>query len=315
MLEHKEALQMALQDGGSGVVLGEIIKGGVVSQVYGGAVDGEPVVVKHTGDFAPDYPSPLFISRAMQDVDVAVLERLAGSPVRVPRVVEHHPDISTTVMEDLTQEGFAMLSTAIVERRVPLETGQAIGHTLATLVTTARSWARFDTVETAKSSMDQRGIELRMAYPNDDTGYRQLEARHVDDNRYWTWADGHPKNILHNANGEIALIDFGESYFGDQKFILPNFLAQIAVYDQAGYFDHGDGRKYMGDCIGAYAEVEPIPDERLFCQYLGMETLHRSQGRWIEGVTTIGQKLGAYGFGLRVYENATSVNGLLNMMR
>lgn len=307
-------MQQALQKHGSTVILRDTLKGGIVSQVYTGTLGDKPVVVKHTDDFSPDYPTNLLIDKGMQNVDAFVLKRLENSVVRVPELIETFPKLSTTIMEDLSAMGYTLLSSAILQKHLPAKSAYAIGANLAALAQIARSWKPFDTIESAESSMHQRGLELRLAYPNNAKAYDALKAEHTQNAQYWVWADSHPKNILYNAAGDAAFIDFGESYWGDQRFMLPNFLAHIVVYTLAGYIDRKEASSYISQCIAGYREKEPIIDEHLFCKYLAMEIIHRSNGRWIEGIESAEQKLTIYRFGLGVYEDVTTLDSFVRML-
>ena len=304
-LHTKEALEHALQELGCNVMLQEQLKGGFVSQVYAGVYEDKQVVVKHTEDLIPFDPTDLFINKQGHTVDTLVLNLLNNTSIRVPHVIRHFPDITTTIMEDVRMSGYQLLSNEILSGTFHSNSATSVGNTLAQLAKEARKWKKFKTNESAMGSMYERGLDLRLAYPNTQKQYLALEKQFTEQSEYWMWPDGHPKNIFVNKDGEVACIDFGRSCWADQRYMLPNFLAHIVIYCLGGYIAKDMAREYIHVCTKAYRTYEAI-DESLFCQYLAMEVLHRANGKWIQGIDTSEQKLRIYRFGLQVFDNEIS---------
>lgn len=294
----------------------ETLHGGYMSQVYGATYDESPVVVKHSEDTFPFDPTAFFISRHIQDTEAKVLLNLKNSnAVRVPKIICHFNDITTTVMEDLRPKEFTLMSKIIVAGHLPMESARPIGRALAALTQESRTWKLFETDQTAIQNIYDRGLELRMAYPNNQTQYKMIEHRFTHHNQGWIWVDGTPKNVMITPSGEAAFIDFGLSCYGDQQHTLPNFLSHIAVYFEAGILDKKQSLQYIRDCIDEYCRTEHI-DESSFCQYFGMEILHRSMGKRIQGVERIDQKLALTKIGLRIFdENVESINTLMRVLQ
>ena len=117
------------------------------------------------------------------------------------------------------------------------------------------------------------------------------------------WPDSHPKNIfVNNKTGEVAFIDFGGSYWGDQDFMLPNFIGQFLIYVTGGYISVEFALQYIEKIVSSYSNKVSI-DEALFCKYVGMEILHRAFGKWIEGVNSSDHKVKNIKLGLMIFEN------------
>jgi len=312
---HPEQLTDVLKESGIKIVLGNILKGGTVSQVYESEFENEKVVVKHSETLIPFDPTELSISQNGQNTDNEVLSLLQKSSIRVPELVKVLPGIYTTIMEDLRPSGFQLLNSLILKGELPQNSAEKIGESLAKLAQESRNWKKFETNESPNESIYERGLELRLAYPNSQKQYLELEKIHTENNEHWTWPDGHPKNIFVNADGNTAFIDFGRSYWGDQRFMLPNFLAHIAIYGITGYLKANDSVLYIKNCVQAYKNSEPV-DEELLCKYLGMEVLHRANGKWIEGINTSEQKMALYKFGLTIFDlNVNSIESLLDLFK
>lgn len=302
-LSVQESLEKELQKRGHSITIKNKLKGGVFSQVYDAMLNGKSVVVKHTENVVPFDPTEFFISKKAHLVDTKVLKLLKKSKhIRVPQVFYYYPDITTTIMEDVRNGGFQLLNNFIVEKNLPLSSAKSIGESLALLAKESREWKPFATNESANQSVYERGLELRLAYPNDQKQYLFLEKEFTQNSTYWVWPDGHPKNMFVNGKGEVVFIDFGRSHWGDQRYMLPNFLAHIIIYALSGYIMPKHARTYLQTCAEAYKKIEPV-DEHLFCQYIGMEVLHRANGKWIQGVDTTIQKLALSCFGLSIFDD------------
>lgn len=315
-LRIQENLERELRKRGLAITLKNKLKGGVFSQVYDADFDGKAVVVKHTENVVPFDPTEFFISKKAHYIDTKILKLLKKSPrVSVPHIFRFFPDIETTIMEDVRENGFQLLNNLILEKNLPLPSAESIGKSLAYLAIESRRWKPFVTNESAQQSAYERGLELRLAYPNDQKQYLFLEKEFTQNSSYWVWPDGHPKNMFVNNKGEVAFIDFGRSHWGDQRYMLSNFLAHIVIYSLAGYIKPNQTKGYIQACVSAYKKIEPV-NESVFCQYLAMEVLHRANGKWIQGVDTKKQKLELYHFGLSVFDdNAFTIESLLDLIR
>lgn len=316
-LHKSDLLSIALKKKGLEITLGQSLKGGFVSQIYEAELNdnGEKVVVKHTEDLIPFDPTEIFIGKEGHNTDTYVLKLLQDSKkVRVPKIKHHFSDITTTIMEDLRESGFELLSDLIANGVLP-KIGSEIGLALAHLNNEAKNWTKFETNLSAYQNAYERGLELRLSYPNTQKEYLELEMEFTTNNTNWSWLDGHPKNIFVNKSGELAFIDFGNSSFCDQRFVLPNFLAHIVIFSLTGYYSLEQTIAFVKQCINSYKSVEEI-DEPIFCKYLGMEVLHRTNGKWLSGVDTMDQKIALHKFGLTIFDNnIDNIKSLLELLK
>lgn len=315
-LHTKERLQKELDKRTLNIQLKQLLKGGWVSQVYEATMDGKPVVVKHTEDLIPFNPTELFIGKKGHNVDSHVLKLLQHSQhVRVPKVYLHLPDITTTVMENMRHSGFRLLIDDILNKSFSISSAESAGNTLAYLAQKTRKWKPFKTNLSAEQNAYERGLELRLSYPNTQKEYLALEKEFTGNNRFFAWLDGHPKNIFVNSKGDVAFIDFGNSSFADQRYMLPNFLAHIVLYSLSGYISTSNAKSYVRSCVEAYLRIEPV-DETIFCQYLAMEVFHRAHGKWVSGIDTAEQKLTNLRFAFSIFdERVTSIEKLTSMVK
>ena len=308
-------LQKELQKKGSEIILKENLKGGFISQVYSAILDGKEVVVKHTAGAIPFDPTELYLDKKSHDVDCQVLKNLQNNPkIKVPKLLFDFPEITTSVMENLYSQDFKLMQDQILDKKLSIESAENIGRSIAYLSIESRKWKEFPVVQTASMSIYERGLELRLAYPNSQKQYIELEKEYIKNNKYWSWPDGHPKNIFINQKGEVAFIDFGYSQWADQRFILSSHLAHIVIYSLSGYIEKDIAKKYILQCINTFKEIEPF-EENIFCQYLAMEVLHRANGKWVIGVDSKEQKLALLKFGFTVFDDKiNSINKLLNLI-
>lgn len=309
-----EKLERVLQENNISITLGKTLKGGTVSQIYEAEYKGAPVVVKHTENLIPYDPTELALDKEGHNTDTHILRLLSKEKdVRVPAVIAHLPEITTTILDDVRACGFTLMQDIILKRSLTVSSANTIGTMLARLAQTSRDWEQFPTNESANGSIYERGLELRLAYPNSQKEYLELEKEFTIE-KYWIWPDGHPKNMFINESGEPMLIDFGRSHWGDQRYMLPNFLAHIVLYSLTGYIPRNITTQYIQDCTNAYRRLEPI-DENIFCRYLAMEVLHRSYGKWIAGVNTTTQKTRLIAFGLNLFDKrVTTIHALSSMI-
>jgi hypothetical protein len=315
----KDKLEAELNKRGIKIVLGELLAGGVISQVYEAQMDGKSVIVKHTEDrseslFHPPFsPYDFFLGRESGNLDTVILKKLNGTGIKVPIVLNYLPDIYTSILSDLREEGFILLMSQIINKNINTKSASNVGKNLALLNKEMGKWKQFETVESAEQQIYQRGMELRLFYANTQEHYKELESHYCKKGQY-IWTDGHPKNILSDIDGQVAFIDFGRIHLGDKEYVLPNFLAHIVIYGLAGYIDKLDSIKYILKTIKSFASIEEI-DEEYFCKYLGMEILHRSSGRWIAGIDTREKKLKSIEFGMKVFdEKIIEVKQLLKLL-
>jgi len=247
--------------------------------------------------------------------DVDVLHKLNQSKnIRVPGIIKWIPEINTTIIEDLRETGFFLLNDQIIKNKLDIDSASYIGISIANLLIESKKWKKFNTNESAEQSIYERGLELRLAYPNTQKEYLYLEKEFIGNNKNFCWPDGHPKNIFINQKGECAFIDFGRSHWSDQRYMLPNFLAHIVIYCLAGYIKKDLAKEYILECVKSYKNIEPI-NEEIFCQYLAMEVLHRANGKWITGIEKKEQKLALLNFGMTVFDNkVNTVSKLLTLL-
>lgn len=311
----KEDLEKALKNKGLKIILNKPLKGGFFSKVYSAELDNQSVVVKYIDTIIPFDPTEFFIDKEQSRTDLKVLELFSDSiNVKVPKVLLKIPEINVIIMENLLEQNFILLNDLILDKKLDLNSGEKIGKSLAFFAKESKKFKEFETNESAEQSVYERGLELRLAYPNSQKQYLFLEKEFTKNNQYFCWPDDHPKNIFVKKNGECAFIDFGRSVWADQRYMLPNFLAHIVIYTLTGNIDRNLAKKYIENCIDSYREIEPI-DEDIFRQYLAMEIIHRTTGKWIAGVDTKEQKLTLYKFGLTVFDNKIdSVKKLLQLL-
>jgi len=303
-LINKANLQKELQKRGLNIILKENLKGGFISQVYLAVLDGQEVVVKHTEGAFPFDPTELYLDKKSHRVDTQVLKNLqSNSMVKVPKLLYDFPEITTSIMENLYPQGFSLMQDDIFKNRFSIKAAESVGRSLAYLTIKSRKWKEFpDIVQSAQMSIYERGLELRLSYPNSQKKYLFLEKEYLTNSKYFSWPDCHPKNVFVNEKGEVVFIDFGYSQWADQRFMLPSHLAHIIIYCLAGYIKKELVADYLSQCINTFKEIEPV-DENIFCQYLAMEVFHRANGKWVAGVETKTQKLALLKFGMTVFDD------------
>jgi hypothetical protein len=311
----KEDLQKELQANGLSITMGDVLKGGFFAQVYAAKLDGKPVVVKHVGSLTPFDPTEFYIPEKQFLTDVKILKRLQKSKyIKVPRIIASFPDIKTVILEDMRESSFTLLSDQIMSKELNISSAKSVGAAIAYLVQSSRKWKEFTTNESAEQNIYERGLELRLLYPNSQSQYLALEKEFTENNTNFCWPDGHPKNAFVNKEGEFAFIDFGRSCWADQRFMLPNFLAHIAVFSISGYITKDLAKEYILAAANEYGVIEQL-DQKIFCQYFAMEVLHRAAGKWMSGINSKEQKLALYNFGLTVFdEKIETINGLLEKL-
>ncbi len=304
--KNKDRLETELKKRGLKIKLGNLLAGGVMSQVYEAHLDQKSVIVKHTEDrseglFSPPFsPYDFFLGRESGNLDTKILKKLKNSDIKIPEVLHFFPDIFTTILSDLREEKFVLMMNQILDRKFNIDSAKNVGESLALLNQEMKKWKPFETVESAEQQIYQRGMELRLFYANTQEYYKELEAHYCKKDQY-IWTDGHPKNVLVDPQGQVAFIDFGRSHLGDKEYVLPNFLAHIVIYGLARYIGKTETIDYVTKTMEAFSSIEKI-DEEYFCKYLGMEVLHRSSGKWIAGINTTEKKLNNIEFGMKIFD-------------
>lgn len=319
-LEDKTTLEGYIRSKGIDIKIGSHLKGGVDSQVYEAILNSQAVVVKHTEDRgyklfdAPFSPVDFYIRRENQNIDSKMLRQLSKTNIAVPKLLYYFPEKTVAIMNDARSDGSKLMSSQLLLGELNMKSATSIGTQLGHLCIFGQKIKEFRTVKNRYMQIFERGLELRLAYPNLQEDYKYLENEYIKNVQGWMWPDGHPKNIFVNDSGDPIFIDFGGSFWGDQRFVLPNFLAHIVLYYLAGYLKKDETAQYLNDCIRSYDQIIKV-NETIFCKYLGMEILHRSFGKWIEGINAPKQKVACISFGLNIFENNIStVNGLINTM-
>jgi tRNA A-37 threonylcarbamoyl transferase component Bud32 len=319
---NKSGLQRFLAKHGYDVELGVLLKGGIDSSVYSAIFNKRKIIIKHTEDransiyFPPFSEIDFYVDRKNQNVDSLVLKKLKGTSIRVPSLIKYFPETSTALMEDLRESGFVLMLDQIIDGNLKEKTAECLGDKLAELILLSRKWKSFKCYKNPRSQIFERGLELRLAFPNTQVEYKKLESRFLNNSKNWLWPDAHPKNIfVNNESGEVAFIDFGGSYWGDQEFLLPNFIGQLIIYVICGYIDIEFSEKYINKILIAYKKKIPI-NEELFCKYVGMEILHRSMGKWIQGVETTDNKVKNINVGISIFDgNINTFVSLFDLIR
>jgi hypothetical protein len=310
-----EELENMLRVKGVEVAIGQSLKGGTVSQVYEAQEGETPVVVKYTTDCYDTDPTVYTLPHEAHYVDTKVLKFLATQGVRVPRVLHDFSDTPLTVMEDMRASGFSLFNDVLMRGEVPLGAAQPVGHGIAALQQALGQHEVFETALSGPQNYYERGLELRLAYPNDQTDFKRLEKRFTAANQQLIAVDTHPKNMFVNAAGEVAWIDFGFSTWADRDFALPNCMAHFAIYALTGHVPKDDAADFIEKAVSAYRDVLPIDDE-VTCTYLAAEVLHRWAGKWIGGVGTAEQKLKLLSFGMKVFDKKiTTLPDLTALLR
>jgi hypothetical protein len=309
-------LMAMLDERGVSISIGEGLKGGTVSQVYAAQEGSQPLVVKYTSDCYDTDPTVYFLPHTAHFVDTKLLKYLsANGSVRVPRVLHDFTDVPLTVMEDMRATGFTLLNDHLLKGVLPTQAAEHVGRDIALMQQVLGKHEAFETALSGPQNYYERGLELRLAYPNDQRWYKELEKRFTTANQQLVAVDTHPKNMFVDAEGDAAWIDFGFSAWADRDFALPNCMAHIAIYALAGHIPKTDAATFIEKAVAAYREVLPIGDE-VFCTYLAAEVLHRWAGKWIGGVETTEQKLRMLRFGMKVFdEQVFSIGALTAMLR
>lgn len=309
-------LEKELQKKGLNIKLIDNLKGGFISQVYSASLDGQEVVVKHTEGAYPFDPTELYLDKKSHIIDTKVLKNLQNNAkIKVPKLLYDFPEITTSVMENLFSKNYTLLQNDILKNKFSVKSAKNIGKSLAYLNIESRKWKEFkNVVQNAQMSIYERGLELRLAYPNSQEEYLFLEKEYLANNKYFSWPDCHPKNVFINNKNECVFIDFGYSQWADQRFMLPSYLAHIVIYALSGYIKKESAASHIIQCINSFKSIEPIKED-ILCKYLAMEVFHRANGKWIVGINKKEQKINILRFGYTVFDDKIlTVNKLITLL-
>ncbi len=295
------------------ISLNETLKWWAVSQIYAWEFNWEKentrkkskkVVIKHTNDLIPYDPTEIFISKQWHNTDSEILKHLKQRSILVPHIIKHFPDITTTIMEDVRDQGYELLQFAIDNNKLPIKNAKTLWRDLAQLNNNLANFTG-ELNECAEESFYERAFELRLFYPNNQQHFEDLHQEFCTNSQKVIRPDGHPKNIFTKEDWTNMFIDFWRSHFGDPRYILPNFLAHIVIYTLLWNINKTDAKTFFTECIIWYEEHKQDKkiNEALFCKYLAMEVAHRFAGKRINWTFTSTAKQKLMGFALDVFDN------------
>ena len=294
-----------LHECGYDVSLDDKIGGGVISSVFEGTLfttDGHslPIVVKHTRDRQSPMPPPFyeridhFLSAKSQDADAYFLRFFNShiqfsSQITLPKVYGHFPEFNITILENLKycSKKFRLLSEIFPEALRNIDFANNLGSGIAFLnnclvhQTPAPPY-----IEDQLIQFEERGLGLLMAFPNSQRQFRKFLQAHLShQNRQLICTDLHPKNLFYSVTGEVAVIDFGRTTYGDPQYQLSNFLAHIIIYwisDTSNFIHACDIHDFISQIVESYERHTNAICHTKFCEFIGAEILSRANGRWID---------------------------------
>lgn len=313
IMKSSESLERRLKGKSLSISLGKRLSPDHAQEVYAARLDQKRVIVKHVENIVPRTPIEFLIMSDAFATETRILKLLSETEhIRIPRILHAFPKFTTIIMEDLREEGYQTLASHLLKKKLPMKSAVAIGQTFAHLAQISRTWEEFKTNESAQLSYYERSLEMLVTYPHDLKRYERLsqtftqfdEDKMMQEElpRFFVWPNGNPSNILTTSTGNVALVDFGRVHWGDQRFMLPQFLAHIILSALAGFIPHQKAATYIQECIGAYRQIEPLADEDLFIEYLAMELLHRAFGRGSVCITSTSQILAIQAFGRMLFD-------------
>ena len=215
--------------------------------------------------------------------------------------------VSEVYGADLVGKPVTLLHDLILSGNLPSNVAVNFGRDIALMLQALAKHDEFETALSASQNYYERGLELRLAYPNKPDYFKELETRFTSANQQLIAVDTHPKNIFVYENGSTAWIDFGFSCWADRDFALPNGLAHIAIYALTGHIHSNVAVAFIEQ---AYKQILSV-DEEIFCKYLATEVLHRWAGKWIERVESAEQKLKLLNFAMKVFDQEIFTVNLL----
>jgi len=326
MIKSVEGLERRLKGKKLNVSIKKQIHTDSLFHIYEATLDKENVLIKHTENVVPQTPVDFLIMSDAHDTEVRVLNRFETEEhIKAPKIIHNFPKHTTIIVEDLRTQGYQSLSSQLLKKKLPMETATQIGKNLGHLATISQGWEEFKTNESAHLIYYEHSLEMLVSFPEEVNHYRFLEdqftqysAEKEDQaklDRNFVWADCTPNNLLVNKKGEVVFSNFGRSYWGDQQFMLAVFVAHIMTYSLLGYVPRAKAAKYIKTCIKAYKEIIAIRDEYVFSQYVGMEILHRSNGKGLKKLTQK-EKLLLQKLGLTIVEDkAKTITTLINQFK
>jgi len=313
MIKNADALEKQLRGKNVAIKIGKKVENEINSVQYEGVMDKKKVVVSHTENIVPETPVEFLIMNESFDVDIKILKRLETAQYfQTPIMIHTLPKIKTYIAQDMKDQGFQNLKIQFLKKQVSKKSALSVGRALAHLAQLSRTWEEFKTNESAQLSFYERSLEFLLIYPDKLDLYRKLAdefSQFSDDkeqqeklNRHFVWPDCHPSNMMTDKKEGIVLMNFGRSYWGDQRYMLPSFLAHVMTYSLLGYLTKTKAVEYVKDCVSGYDKLEKITNEKIFCQYLGLEVLHCSFGRKFDSVKTTKDKITLQKFGMAIFD-------------
>lgn len=323
LIKNAEGLEKQLRSKNIAVKIGKKVANEINSIQYEGVLDKQKVVISHTENIVPETPVEFLIMNESFDVDLKILKRLETAQYfQTPSMIHTLPKIKTYIAHDMQTQGFENLKKQFLKKKVSKKTALSVGRALAHLAQLSRTWEEFKTNESAQLSFYERSLEFLILYPEKLDLYRKLAdefSQFSDDRdkqdklaRNFVWPDCHPSNMMTDKKEGIVLMNFGRSYWGDQRYMLPSFLAHVMIYSLLGYLTKGKAVEYVKECVSGYDKLEKITNEAIFCQYLGLEVLHCSFGRKFDAIKTTKDKGITLKLGMSIFDNEIkSINTLL----
>ena len=286
------------------IQLGELLAGGVVSDVYSASWTVEEsaknIVVKHTKkDIAPshifskaDVKNSFSKAILTHNFDVEIQKALKTS---TPVIIEHFPKENITLMENFNDKGYTLLQELIISEKLPNAAGRQMGKKLAALRKKLTPITeQLNQVESSLTQFDERFYELKaLLYNGRIDIFNEIENTFLSPSEVrLTWTDGDQKNFAVNEKGEVIIFDLGRMIKCDPDFMLPNLLGHLGLFYIAGYLENGTN--FLKECTNSFLEAYN-PDyklnEKKFVDYFTAAVLHRGMAmRWID--KRIGNKIG-----------------------
>jgi hypothetical protein len=291
------------------ISLGDLLAGGVVSEVYGAKLtdkndNSQNIVVKYTRSDIPrssifsrtDIDNSFSKAAATHNLDIKLQKELN---LPSPNIIKHYPDNNITLMTNFNDDGYILLQDRILKNTLSSNTFVYLGKMLANVRTRLEKiGGTFSAVEDTRQQFDERFYELKtLLYNGRMEIFNQIEDDFVEKGAgHLVWTDGDQKNFAVTEGGEALLFDTGRSVPCDPDFMLPNLLGHLGLFYIAGYLD--EDLTSFNTCIDSYlTELQKIKEtfnlnEEKFVNYFVAGVLHRGLAmRWID--SRISSKVGA----------------------
>ena len=282
------------------IKLGEMLAGGVVSEIYSATLtnkygETENIVVKYTRSDIPrshifsrtDIGNSFSKASETHNLDVNIQEALQ---LHTPKIIKHFAKAKITLMKNFNEEGYQLLQNLILDNFLSIEAFPKLGHMLAKIrIKLEELGDKFDQVEDTREQFDERFYELKtLLYNGRIDIFNKIEDDFVEEhNNHLVWTDGDQKNFAVNQKGNIIFFDTGRSVKCDPDFMLPNLLGHIGLFYLAGYLD--ESTQPFLDCVSAFlkdyqeAHNDYKLNEEKFVNYFTAGILHRGLAmRWIQ---------------------------------